>query len=86
MTALNPDEIRGAYLRNYHRSLTRYGEAPFFNDRETDEERREFVRVLGPSHILVEPSQHEMMSRVLAERAGYERLYDRDGGAAYRVG
>jgi hypothetical protein len=82
---LNPDELFGPYLRFYRRTLAEHGAQPFFNERESAEDRRAFVEALGITHVLVDPAYHDVVVTALEGNAMFEKQYDRGGWAVFRV-
>jgi len=82
---LNPDELFGPYMQ-WQRAAQRRGLGqPFFNDQETSADRRHFVTALGVSYVMVDPPYHDLMERQLGGDPLFERLYDRENWAVYRV-
>lgn len=74
------------YLAHYERTMAAHHEQPFFNDRETSEERRSFVNDLRITHVVVNPRLHEVMTNVLAQDADlFARRYDDGRWAVYEV-
>ena len=59
------DVLYPGYARAYSDSMRERGVQPFFNDQETTEQRRTFVRELGVTHVLVDPMYYDSMRRVL---------------------
>lgn len=82
---LNPEELFAPYLRFYRRALAVHGAQPFFNDKETDAERRQFVDDLGITHVLVDPAFHDVVVPALRDNAMFEKQYDAGGWAVFRV-
>ena len=49
-------------------------------------ERLDFVSHVGATHVLVDPGNHEMMSRILdANPTRFPRIFDEDGWAIYEI-
>jgi len=83
---LHEEDVFASYFRYYHRSLANYGQQPFFNDRESRDERVGFVRDLAVTHILVDPQTHDLMTRVLTGYADlFVRRYDDGRWAVWEV-
>jgi hypothetical protein len=82
---LNPEELFAPYLRFYRRALAVHGVQPFFNDKETDAERRQFVDDLGITHVLVDPAFHDVVVPALRDNAMFEKQYDAGEWAVFRV-
>ena len=83
---LNQRELFAPYFRFYDAAVARYGEQPFFNTKETDDERSAFVEGLGITHVLVNPRFHATMTALLdgfPDR--YRRRYDDGRWAIYEV-
>jgi hypothetical protein len=83
---LNQRELFAPYFRFLDVAVAKYGEQPFFNAQETEEERAAFVAGLGITHILVNPRFHTTMTPLLdslPER--YRRRYDDGRWAIYVV-
>ena len=58
----------------------------FFNDRETPDERRAFVRDLGVTHVLVDPQYYSTLRPVLDGLPQmFTRLYDSGRWVVYEV-
>jgi hypothetical protein len=53
------------YARAYRESMRERGVQPFFNDQESLDRRRAFIRDVGATHVLVDPQYYESMRRVL---------------------
>jgi hypothetical protein len=74
------------YSDFFYRTIARYGTQPMFNTIEALDERLEFVRALGVTHVLVDPMYHDEMAEVLGRWPGtFPRLYDDGGWAVYGV-
>jgi hypothetical protein len=82
---LNPEELFGPYLRFYRRALAVHAAQPFFNDKETDAERGQFVDTLGITHVLVDPAFHDLVVSALEGHAMFEKEYDAGGWAVFGV-
>ena len=82
---LNPEALFGDYLRFYRQSLRSHGTQPFFNDRETNDERLAFVNTLGATHVLVDPPFHDAMVRVLEGSTAFQKVFDEKGWAVFRT-
>ena len=65
------DRLFPHYYRLLDRSLTRYKDQPFFNTRETMEERLEFVDDLHVTHIVLDP----MCYRIKPLLQGYPQRF-----------
>ena len=59
------DLLNPGYARAYRESMRDRGAQPFFNDQETADQRRTFIRELGITHVLVDPMYYDSMRRVL---------------------
>ncbi|MGH9723003.1 MAG: hypothetical protein ACRD8O_22560, partial [Bryobacteraceae bacterium] len=57
--------ITPGYARAYRESMRDRGVQPFFNEQETLDQRRAFIRELGVTHVLVDPTYYNSMRRVL---------------------
>jgi hypothetical protein len=85
-TFLNADALMASYMRRYRRSEAEHGGQPFFNDRESPEERRAFVDELGVTHVLIDPAFYETLPRILdGQSADFAKLDDRESWAVYRA-
>ncbi len=83
---LNQRQLFAPYFRFYDAAITKYGEQPFFNTKETDEERAAFVQGLGITHVLVNPRFHATMTPLLDGSPNkYRRRYDDGRWAIYEV-
>jgi hypothetical protein len=83
---LDEDRLFRDYFRQYRVSMLQYRAQPFFNDRESGQDRLDFVRRLGVTHVLVEPWNHDLMARVLSEDPNrYHRIFDDGGWSIYQV-
>ena len=81
-----PERLFAAYYRHYDRARQKYEAQPLFNDRETREERVEFIRDVGVTHVLVNPRTYAMMTMVLARDPDlFEKRYDDGRWAWYEV-
>jgi hypothetical protein len=56
-----------------------------FNDRETAQERREFVDALGVTHVLVDPAYHDVVTHALAGSDDFTKEYDDGRWAVFAV-
>jgi hypothetical protein len=82
----NEIEIYPAYVRWYRAIMRQHGVQPFFNDRETPEQRQAFVRELGVTHVLVDPSYYTTLRPVLDRLPQlFTRRYDDGRWAVYEV-
>lgn len=78
--------ILPTYYSFMEKSLRNYQEQPFFNEQETLEERLDFVRELGVTHILVDPMYHNRVGPVLERTPQYfSKVYDDGSWAVYAV-
>ena len=83
---LNQRELFAPYFRFYDAAIRRHGEQPFFNTKDTDDERSAFVQGLGITHVLVNPRFHATMTALLARFPDqYRRRYDDGRWAIYEV-
>jgi hypothetical protein len=83
----NEQELYPAYLEWYRSGMRDRGVQPFFNDRETPEERRAFLRELGVTHVLVDPQYYWTLRPVLDGLPQlFARRYDNGRWAVYEVG
>jgi hypothetical protein len=74
------------YARAYRESMRERGVQPFFNDLETLEQRRTFIREVGATHVLVDPQYYDSMRRVLDALPQLVSLHYADGRwAVYEV-
>jgi hypothetical protein len=74
------------YYALFDDRMRRYRLQPFFNTVESDEERAEFVRRLGVTHVLVSPVHYDELRPVLDRRPDqYVRRYDNARWAVYEV-
>jgi hypothetical protein len=74
------------YFKLYRASVVDYGVQPFFNDRGSHADRVRFVRGLGVTHVLVDPIDYDMMTRVLgSETDVFRRVFDEGHWAVYEV-
>jgi hypothetical protein len=83
---IEPELIFPAYFRYLERALAASLEQPFFNDRETREERLAFLRDTGVTYVLVTPRVHPLMTAVLARDSDiFASRYDDGRWALYEV-
>ncbi|MEQ1573847.1 MAG: hypothetical protein ABL993_06325 [Vicinamibacterales bacterium] len=59
------DELYADYMRLYKTRIREHGVQPFFNDLETLDDRKDYVRSLGVTHVLVDPPYYDLMRKVL---------------------
>jgi len=81
--------VRGlfpAYFRAFDLALRDHGTQPFFNDRESPEEKMAFLRAVGITHIFVHASQSAVLAPLGRGGTGLLRkLYDDGQWAVYEV-
>jgi hypothetical protein len=83
---IEPELIFPVYFRYLERALAASLEQPFFNDRETREERLAFLSDTGVTYVLVTPRVHPMMTAVLARDSDvFASRYDDGRWALYEV-
>ena len=83
---IHEDSLFRDYYRIFDDRMRRYRVQPFFNAVETAEERAEFVRVLGVSHVLVSPVHYgELRPALDALPEQYSLKYDHAGWAVYEA-
>jgi hypothetical protein len=75
-----------AYYERFDRTMKRLGVQPFFNAAEGWNERVDFVRALGVTHIVVDPSYQRLMARVLGQwPEAFATVYDEGAWTVYEV-
>lgn len=75
-----------AYYEHFERTMRRLGVQPFFNSAESWDERVDFVRALGVTHILVDPPYRRLMARVLGQWSeAFATVYDDGTWTVYEV-
>ena len=83
---IHEDSLFREYYALFDDRMRRYRLQPFFNAAESDEERAEFVRRLGVTHVLVSPVHYDELRPVLDQRPDrYVRRYDNARWAVYEV-
>jgi hypothetical protein len=83
---VEPEQVFPVYFKHLNRARAASLDQPFFNDRETREERMAFIRDLGVTHVLVSPRIHAMMTKTLtADRDLFVARYDDGQWALYEV-
>ena len=83
---VEPRRAFPVYFRHLDRATAASLDQPFFNDRETREERVSFIRDLKVTHVLVNPRLYSTMKEVLAKDGDlFSRLYDDGTWALYEV-
>jgi hypothetical protein len=83
---VEPEQIFPVYFKHLARARAASLEQPFFNDRETREERMAFILDLGVTHVLVSPRIHSMMTKALASDGDlFVARYDDGQWALYEV-
>jgi hypothetical protein len=82
----NEQALFADYYALYNHSLSEHAEQPFFNDRESRAEREQYLRILGVTHVVVDPFAHD---RLVPELNMYPDLlasqYDDGRWAVYQV-
>ena len=80
------DRLFRDYYRLFGDRMSRHRVQPFFNAVETPEERAEFVRALGVTHVLVSPVHHDELRPVLDRLPDrYALRYDHARWAVYEA-
>ena len=75
-----------AYYRHLETSLAARGEQPFFNTRDSLEERMDFLRDVGATHVLVDPMYHARLVPLLGSwPRSFQLLYDAEGWAVFKA-
>ena len=83
---ISEDRLFGEYYQWFYDRMRQYREQPFFNARETPQERIAFVRAMGVTHILVNPTHYDALRPVLdGLKDQYTLKYDRERWAVYEV-
>jgi hypothetical protein len=83
---LLPRLLFARYFERYDRVQQQYHEQPFFNSRESRDDRLAFIRELGVTHVLVNPRMHALMTPLLsAETEVFTPLYNDGRWALYEV-
>jgi hypothetical protein len=81
-----PEQTFTVFFRHLDRARAAALDQPLFNDRETSEERRAFVRDVRATHVLVSPRLYDAINPVIAaDRDLFTRLYDDGEWALYVV-
>ena len=73
------------YYARYHEAIRKYRDQPFFNTRETDEERMAFLDSVGATYVLLDPALYDRLEPIFSRMPGLERLYAKNGWAVYAV-
>jgi hypothetical protein len=80
------DRLFREYYRLFGDRMSRHHVQPFFNAVETPDERAEFVRVLGVTHVLVSPVHYDELRPVLDRLPDrYALRYDNARWAVYEA-
>lgn len=83
---IHEDSLFRDYYRLFADRMRQHRLQPFFNVAETPEQRSEFVRLLGVTHILVGPGHYDELRPVLDNLPNqYARRYDSGRWAVYQV-
>ena len=83
---IHEDSLFRDYYRLFDDRIRRYRVQPFFNTAESADERMEFVRRLGVTHVLVSPVHYRELRPVLdALPDQFTRRYDDEAWAVYSV-
>jgi hypothetical protein len=83
---VEPEQVFPVYFKHLNRARAASLDQPFFNDRETREERMAFIRDLGVTHVLVSPRIHSMMTKALTSNGDlFVARYDDGMWALYEV-
>jgi hypothetical protein len=83
---IHEDSLFRDYYRLFVDRMRRHRVQPFFNAVETAEERTEFIRTLGVTHVLVSPIHYDELRPVLDGLSGaYTLKYDHARWAVYEV-
>ena len=83
---VEPEQIFPVYFKHLNRARAASLDQPFFNDRETRDERMAFIRDLGVTHVLVTPRMHSMMTKALTSDGDlFVARYDDGQWALYEV-
>ena len=83
---IDEDRLFSDYYRLFGERMSRHRVQPFFNAVETPEERAEFVRALGVTHVLVSPVHYDELRPVLDRLPGqYALKYDHARWAVYEA-
>ena len=83
---IHEDSLFRDYYALFDDRMRRYRLQPFFNTAETDDERAEFMRRLGVTHVLISPVHYDELRPLLDQRPDqYARKYDNAGWAVYEV-
>ena len=83
---VEPEQIFPVYFTHLNRARAASLDQPFFNDRETRDERMAFIRDLGVTHVLVTPRMHSMMTKALTSDGDlFVARYDDGQWALYEV-
>jgi len=66
--------------------MARHGNQPFFNSIETLSERLTYLREVGATHILLDPSVHKLLAPILAQwPETFILLFDADGWSIFAI-
>jgi hypothetical protein len=85
-TFINEDRLFEEYYRFFYARMQQYRVQPFFNAVETPVERDAFVKALGVTHILVNPTHYDLLRPVLdGLPARYVLRYAHERWAVYEV-
>ena len=79
-----PQAVAPKFYASLSASLQR-GIQPFFNTVETLEERNSFIKEQGVTHVVVDPMYYDQMVPLLNVLSGYERQFDKDKWAVFKV-
>jgi hypothetical protein len=83
---IHEDSLFRDYYELFGDRMRRYRLQPFFNAVETPDERAEFVRALGVTHVLVSPVHYDELRPILdALPDQYVRRYDNARWAVYQA-
>jgi len=83
---VEPELTFPVYFKYLERARAVSLDQPFFNERETREERLAFIRDLGVTHVLVSPRIHSVMTKALtADGDLFIDRYDDGRWALYEV-
>jgi hypothetical protein len=74
------------FYKHYDGTMSSIRKQPFFNEEENLESRLEFIRDLGATHVLLDPSVHDLMTGVLGRwPVVFKLVYDADYWAVYEI-
>jgi hypothetical protein len=75
-----------AYYQHFERTMRRFGVQPFFNSDESWADRVDFLRVLGVTHIVVDPPYRRLMAHALAQWSeAFTMVFDDGAWTVYEV-